>query len=179
MSASCLWASFQVASTLSICSSHSQLLSSSVLMLPGHELPCLPTCHSDDHHAYILRHTHTFYFFPTFHLSIWHLHSRKASEGPTFLYRPTFHHELCRIRLNCLCLHPTSVLDTRTRWSRFDPRQRQRIFLLASASRPALGPTFPPIHWVMGTGGPFPGSKARQGRDADHSPPSRAEVENE
>jgi hypothetical protein len=29
----------------------------------------------------------------------------------------------------------------------------------------------------MGTGGPFSGAKARPGRDADHSPPSRAEVE--
>jgi hypothetical protein len=32
---------------------------------------------------------------------------------------------------------------------------------------------------TMGTGGPFPGDKARPGRDADHSPPSSAEVENE
>jgi hypothetical protein len=31
----------------------------------------------------------------------------------------------------------------------------------------------------MGTGGPFPGAKARLGRDADHSPPSSAEVEYE
>jgi hypothetical protein len=31
----------------------------------------------------------------------------------------------------------------------------------------------------MGTGDPFPGVKARPGRDADHSPPSSAEVENE
>jgi hypothetical protein len=31
----------------------------------------------------------------------------------------------------------------------------------------------------MGTGGPFPGGKARPGRDAEHSPPSSAEVENE
>jgi hypothetical protein len=31
----------------------------------------------------------------------------------------------------------------------------------------------------MGTGGPFPGGKERPGRDADHSPPSGAEVENE
>jgi hypothetical protein len=28
----------------------------------------------------------------------------------------------------------------------------------------------------MGTGGPFRGGKARPGRDADHSPPSSAEV---
>jgi hypothetical protein len=31
----------------------------------------------------------------------------------------------------------------------------------------------------MGTGGSFPGAKARPGRDADHSLPSSAEVENE
>jgi hypothetical protein len=28
----------------------------------------------------------------------------------------------------------------------------------------------------VGTGGSFPGGKARPGRDADHSPPSSAEV---
>jgi hypothetical protein len=32
----------------------------------------------------------------------------------------------------------------------FDPRQRQKIFLLASASRPALGHTQPPVQWVPG-----------------------------
>jgi hypothetical protein len=32
---------------------------------------------------------------------------------------------------------------------------------------------------TIGTGGPFPGGKARPGRDADHSPPSSAEVVNE
>jgi hypothetical protein len=31
----------------------------------------------------------------------------------------------------------------------------------------------------MGTGDPFSGGKARPGRDADHSPPSSAEVKNE
>jgi hypothetical protein len=31
----------------------------------------------------------------------------------------------------------------------------------------------------MGTGGPFPGGKARPGLDADHSPPSSAKVVNE
>jgi hypothetical protein len=51
-------------------------------------------------------------------------------------------------------------------------RSRQgQIFLLAPASRPALGPTQPPI---QGTGG-----KAQPGLDADHSPPSSAEVKNE
>jgi hypothetical protein len=36
-----------------------------------------------------------------------------------------------------------------------------------------------PASYPMGTGGSFPGGKARPGRDADHSPPSSAEVENE
>jgi hypothetical protein len=36
-----------------------------------------------------------------------------------------------------------------------------------------------PASCTMGTGGPSPGAKARPGRDADRSPPSSAEVENE
>jgi hypothetical protein len=37
-----------------------------------------------------------------------------------------------------------------------------------------------PASYAMGTGGTFPGAKARPGRrDADHSPLSSAEVENE
>jgi hypothetical protein len=35
-----------------------------------------------------------------------------------------------------------------------------------------------PASCTMGTGGPFPGAKARPGRDAEHSPPSSAEVVN-
>jgi hypothetical protein len=36
-----------------------------------------------------------------------------------------------------------------------------------------------PASCTMGTGGPFPGAKARPGRDADHSPLSSVEVKNE
>jgi hypothetical protein len=36
-----------------------------------------------------------------------------------------------------------------------------------------------PASCTMGTGGPFPGAKARPGRVPDHSPPSSAEVEDE
>jgi hypothetical protein len=36
-----------------------------------------------------------------------------------------------------------------------------------------------PASCPMGTGGPFPGGKARPGRDPNHSPPSSAEVVNE
>jgi hypothetical protein len=35
-----------------------------------------------------------------------------------------------------------------------------------------------PASCTMGTGGPFPGSKARPGRDTDHSHPSTAKVKN-
>jgi hypothetical protein len=41
------------------------------------------------------------------------------------------------------------------------------------------GPGAHPASCTMGTGGPFPGGKARPGRDADHSSPSSAEVVNE
>jgi hypothetical protein len=44
-------------------------------------------------------------------------------------------------------------------------------------SRPALGPTQPPVQWVPEV--LTPGVKARPGRDAEHSLPSSAEVENE
>jgi hypothetical protein len=43
---------------------------------------------------------------------------------------------------------------------------------------PHWGPAHP-ASCIMGTGGPFSWTKARLGRDADHSPPSSAEVENE
>jgi hypothetical protein len=38
----------------------------------------------------------------------------------------------------------------RTGWNGFDPQQGQRIFLLASKSRPILGSIQPPIQWVPG-----------------------------
>jgi hypothetical protein len=38
--------------------------------------------------------------------------------------------------------------DWTTGRSGFDPRQRQEIFPLAAVSRPALGPTLPPVQWV-------------------------------
>jgi hypothetical protein len=36
-----------------------------------------------------------------------------------------------------------------------------------------------PASCTVGTGGPFSGGRARPGREADHSPPSSAEVVNE
>jgi hypothetical protein len=49
----------------------------------------------------------------------------------------------------------------------------QRIFPLASVSRPALRPTQPLIQWVNAEG------KARPGREVGHSPRISAEVRNE
>jgi hypothetical protein len=51
------------------------------------------------------------------------------------------------------------------------------IISVASVSRPILGPTQPPVQWVPGL--LSPGLKERPKRDAEHSPPSSAEVENE
>jgi hypothetical protein len=51
------------------------------------------------------------------------------------------------------------------------------IIYISSVSRPALGPTQPPVQWVSVVLSPE--VKARPGRDADHSPLSSAEVVNE
>jgi hypothetical protein len=57
------------------------------------------------------------------------------------------------------------------------PRRGERISPLASVSRPALGPTQPPVQWVPVV--LSPGAKVRPGGNANHSPASSAEVENE
>jgi hypothetical protein len=48
-----------------------------------------------------------------------------------------------------------------------------KIFLFSTVSRPTLGPTQPPIQWVWWS---LSLGIKRQGREADHSPPSSAEV---
>jgi hypothetical protein len=60
--------------------------------------------------------------------------------------------------------------------SRFDPRQRQMIFPLASVSIPALGPTQPPMQWVSGV--ISPGVKRGRGVTVT-THPIWCEVENE
>jgi hypothetical protein len=57
----------------------------------------------------------------------------------------------------------------------FESRQGLGIFLFTTASRPAFGPTQPPIQWV--TWALFLGLK-RPGRETDYWPPSSAEVKN-
>jgi hypothetical protein len=58
---------------------------------------------------------------------------------------------------------------------RFDSRRGLGIFLFTTASRTALGPTQPPIQWIPGA---LSLGIKRPGREADHSPPSSAEVKN-
>jgi hypothetical protein len=58
------------------------------------------------------------------------------------------------------------------------PGRGERIFSVASVSKPPLGLTQPPVQWVPGD--PFPGAEARPGRDDNHSPPPYSvEVKNE
>jgi hypothetical protein len=57
----------------------------------------------------------------------------------------------------------------------FECRQGLELFLFTTVSRPVLGPTKPPIQWV--TGALSLGIK-QPVREADHSPPSSAEVKN-
>jgi hypothetical protein len=77
-----------------------------------------------------------------------------------------------RVAQSLLCL----TTDWTYERSRFDPRQRQRIFPLACVQISSeAGPSSCPVC----AGGPFPGAKARPVRDADHSPPSSVVVEYE
>jgi hypothetical protein len=69
------------------------------------------------------------------------------------------------------------VTDWTTGRSRFDPRHRKMIFPVASVFSPSLGPTQPPVQGVLGVLSAE--ENARPGSDADHSPPSSAEVVNE
>jgi hypothetical protein len=93
------------------------------------------------------------------------------AELPRFLdFKTHFFHILKFLKSRCV-LHfmafknrCQAVQCLTTGWtigrSRFDPRQEQ-IFLLAPASRPALGPTQPSIQWVPGVLSPG----VKRGRD--------------
>jgi hypothetical protein len=73
---------------------------------------------------------------------------------------------------SCAC-HLTA--NMRERRPGFDFRQGQEILLYSTASRPTRWSTQAPIQWALGA--ISPGVK-RQGREADHSPPSNDEVNN-
>jgi hypothetical protein len=64
----------------------------------------------------------------------------------------------------------STVIRLRDGRSGFDVGQGQVFFLFATASRPVLGPTQPPIEWVLGV--------KQSGREVHHLSPSNAEVTN-
>jgi hypothetical protein len=64
-----------------------------------------------------------------------------------------------------------ALMGWTTRRLMFDPRQRRKDF--SSNLCIQTGSEAHPASCTMGTRGSFPGAKARPGRDADHSPPSR------
>jgi hypothetical protein len=51
----------------------------------------------------------------------------------------------------------------------------EEIFLYSTASKPVLGPTQPPFHWVLGA---LSLGEKLPGYEADHSLPSSAKVKN-
>jgi hypothetical protein len=61
--------------------------------------------------------------------------------------------------------------------SGFDPQPGAKDFSCSLCVQTGSGAHI--ASCTMGTGGPLPGAKTRPGRDADHSPLSSAEVENE
>jgi hypothetical protein len=92
----------------------------------------------------------------------------------------TLTHEVYSWRNGC-SRFSVGLLRAATGWmngrSRFDPRQGPRIF--SSSLCVQTGSGAHPASFTMGTASPFPGDKARPKRDANHSPPSSAEVVNE
>jgi hypothetical protein len=87
-----------------------------------------------------------------------------CKKGPNSKRRdPMFILTMSRVAHSEQCL----TTEWTTGRSGFDPGRGKRIFPLVSVSRPALGPTQPPVQWVPG--GPFPGDIARPGREYDHS----------
>ena len=67
---------------------------------------------------------------------------------------------------------PGSSVDIATDYGLDGPGSNPGMDEIFRPSRPALGPTQPPVKWVPG----FPEGKVRPGRTADHSLPSSAAV---
>jgi hypothetical protein len=72
-----------------------------------------------------------------------------------------------------ICYYADTGLTTVEQWTYFGPWQK--AFPFSKTSRPAVGPTQPPIQWLPGSGG---GSAFHPGHGADYSFPSSAEVKN-
>jgi hypothetical protein len=100
------------------------------------------------------------------------LHSRRLSYSNS----PPWEREICTEIIILFLVTVSWSISASIMWLQtvrpgFDPRQRQTIFPLASASRSGLRlpASYPVDSW----------GKARPGSDAEHSTPSPAEVKNE
>jgi hypothetical protein len=67
-----------------------------------------------------------------------------------YSFNQRLHRAGAGVAQSVLCL----TTDRTTGLLRFDPLQRQEIFPLTSVSRPALGPTQPPVQWIRGVFSP-------------------------
>jgi hypothetical protein len=93
----------------------------------------------------------------------------------------TWFHPFVSAWISLLHPHVVGIRQSVKRWATgwtigvlgFDFRRGLGIFLFTTASRTAVDPTQPPIHWVPGV---LSLGVKRPGRDVDHSPPSSAEV---
>jgi hypothetical protein len=88
---------------------------------------------------------------------------------PVYLFRFLFSPETEKQSQN----EPSYWLRARRPRGRSSSTDKRKNFHFSMSSRPALGPTQPPIQWAPGA--LSPGVK-RPGREADRSPPTSAEV---
>jgi hypothetical protein len=91
----------------------------------------------------------------------------------TFLALSWLAHLYCYVYRSYAGIAQRYSARLRAGWSGFRSRQELGIFHLITASRPALGPPQPPIQWVPG---PLSLGVKRPEREANHSPPSSAEI---
>jgi hypothetical protein len=92
-----------------------------------------------------------------------------------FTFRQCFYYIRSQLPTQSKWLRQLRLCPGLDEWSSIPGRGNDDIFLFATASRPALGPTQPPIQWVPGS--LTPGAK-RPERETDNSPQFSAEVKN-
>jgi hypothetical protein len=103
---------------------------------------------------------------------VWHFERKQVVQGIQFWY---LWQGTVNIFYECWCtldIWPGYLRNTGVR----SPTEAEDF---SSSLYVQTGSRAHPAACTVGTGGPFPGGKARPGRDADHSPTSSAEVKNE
>jgi hypothetical protein len=114
----------------------------------------------------------------------WEEHAPSCSSETTVCIYQTIRHQnredrrlLPQMRNTSFTCSTKGTLEPQQRGGRRRVRSsspsRVKNFLFSMSSRPVLGPIQPPILWVPGT---LPPDVERTGREADHSPPTSAEV---